>query len=114
MPTAADPVTADALVLRRPGLYPVSIEVVVDGAVVADHLTFVERLPVEPTPAAPMNVAIVAATPDPGPNPTAEEVSDGRRRLTAIAETAAAVDGPISLSLPPVAARRPRRRRRPS
>ena len=35
---------------------------------------------------APMNVAIVAAAPDPGPAPTADEVADGRERLSPIAD----------------------------
>ena len=58
-----------------------------------------------------MNVAIVAGGARPGPDPTADEVADGRRRLAAIAETAAAVDGPITRRPAAGAARRPRRRR---
>ena len=36
-----------ALTLRRPGLYPLTVELLVDGERVAEHVTFVERLPVE-------------------------------------------------------------------
>lgn len=100
--TAVDTDTADALTLTRAGLYPVSIQVLVDGDVVAEHETFLERLPEDGDEGASMSVAIVAATPDPGPAATAAELTAGRRQLAQIADTAAAVDGPITVAIPPV------------
>ena len=91
-----------ALTLRLPGLHPLTVELLVDGQRVAEHVTFVERLPVEDGIGASMNVAIVAAAPDPGPALTDDEVADGRERLSLIAELAAAVEGPITVQLPPV------------
>ena len=41
-------VAANAFVLRPPGLYLISIQVLVGGESSPSHLTFVERLPVEP------------------------------------------------------------------
>lgn len=58
--------TRDLLQLPRAGLYPVTIEVIVDGEVLADVLTFVHRLPddrVDPDTELP--VALVARTVEP-------------------------------------------------
>ncbi len=93
------------MTLRDPGLYPIDVAVVVDGTVVAEHRTFVERLPTatdatNPT-AGPMNVAIVAGTADPGPAAGEAELARGRRDLAAIAALAQAVVGPITVSVPP-------------
>jgi hypothetical protein len=49
-----------------------------------------------------MNVAIIAATADPGPQPTPSEVADGRRDLAAIADVAMRAAGPVSVAIPPV------------
>ncbi len=100
--TASTGDRADSLLLRRPGLYPVTVAVVVDGAVVAEHLTFLERLAADDDTGAPLQVAMLAAIPDPGPVPTPDERRSGHEALAAIATTAAAVDGPLSVALPPV------------
>ena len=102
VPTTLDVDVPGALTLRRPGLHPVTVELLVDGEGVAEHNTFIERLPLEDDGGAALNVAIVAAVPDPGPAPSASEVADGRDQLSRIAELATAVDGPISAQLPPV------------
>jgi hypothetical protein len=103
VPTTLDVDVPGALTLRRPGLHPISVELLVDGTTVGEHTTFVERLPLDDDDAgANLNVAIVATVPDPGPAPTTDEVADGRDRLSQVAELADAVDGPISVQLPPV------------
>ena len=102
MATAVDTDVVGALTLATPGLYPVAVQVLVDGDVVAEHDTFLERLPADGDDGASMSVAIVAATPDPGPAATAAELAAGRRRVAEIAATAAAVDGPITVAIPPV------------
>ena len=66
VPTTLDVDVPGALTLRRPGLHPVTVELLVDGEGVAEHTTFIERLPLEDDGGASLNVAIVAAVPDPG------------------------------------------------
>ncbi|MET0461001.1 MAG: hypothetical protein ABW195_17255 [Ilumatobacteraceae bacterium] len=100
--TAVSTDVVDALTLPTPGLYPVAVQVLVDGDVVAEHDTFLERLTADGDDGAPMNIAIVGATPDPGPAATAAELAAGRRRVAEIAALAAAVDGPITVAIPPV------------
>jgi hypothetical protein len=102
-PTTTDPNVPDTLSMRLPGLYPIRVELRVDGEVVGEHLTFVERLATD-SPASSLNVAVVAATDDPGPQPTPHEVADGRRDLAAIAEVAGRAAGPVSVAIPPVLA----------
>jgi uncharacterized membrane protein len=102
-PTTTDPKVPDALSMRLPGLYPIGVELRVDGKVVAEHLSFVERLATDP-PAASLNVAVLAATDDPGPQPSPTEVADGRRELAEIADVAAGAAGPVSVAIPPVLA----------
>jgi hypothetical protein len=102
-PTTTDPDVADALSMRLPGLYPIRVELWVDGEVAADHLTFVERLATDP-PASSLDVAVLAATADPGPQPTPTDVADGRRDLAQIADVAARAAGPVNVAIPPVLA----------
>ena len=101
VPTTAAANAAEALTLRRPGLYPVTIQLVADDTVLAEDHTFIERLPTDPSTAPPMNVALVAGIDDPGPTPTANELEVGRRRLAELAEFTTAVEGPVTVSIPP-------------
>jgi hypothetical protein len=101
-PTTTQLFATDALTMRVPGLYPIGIELRVDDEVVAEHMSFVERLPIEPEPAPRINVAVVAATSDPGPAPTPNELAAGRSDLEAIADVAARAAGPVTVVIPPV------------
>jgi uncharacterized membrane protein len=101
-PTTTEPFAVGALSMRLPGLYPIGVELRVDGRVAAEHFTFVERLPVDAEPSLPINVAVLATTPDPGPAPTASELVAGRRDLEAIAELASNAAGPVTVVIPPV------------
>ena len=77
LPTTTATNVAEALTLRQPGLYPITVQLVDGDNVVAEDHTFIERLPVDPSTAPPMNVALVAAIDDPGPTPTANELAVG-------------------------------------
>ena len=101
VPTTATANVAEALTLRRPALYPVTLQLVTGDTVVAEDHTFIERLPVDASTAPPMNVALVAAIDDPGTIPTADELEVGHRRLGDLAAFTAAVDGPVTVSIPP-------------
>ena len=87
--------------LGRPGLYPVTVDLLVDGEVVASHLTFVERLPLAEDTDPPLQIAVVAAVDDPGPRADAAAVAATRGAIEAVATAAAAVGGAISVLLPP-------------
>jgi hypothetical protein len=102
VPTTTRPNPDPALSMRLPGLYPIGVQLVVDGEVVADHVTFVDRLPTSPPTNPPLNVAVLAATDDPGPAPTFTELVDGRADLEAIADVASRATGPVTVVLPPV------------
>jgi hypothetical protein len=101
-PTTTQPNPAAALSMREPGLYPIAVELRVDGAVVAEHVTFVERLATDPPTTPPLNLAVVAAIDDPGPAPSPAELADGRRDLAAIADLASRATGPVTAVIPPV------------
>jgi hypothetical protein len=102
VPTTTRPNPDPALSMRLPGLYPIGVQLVVDGEVVADHVTFVDRLPIDPPTNPPLSVAILAATDDPGPAPTFTELVEGREDLEAIADVASSAAGPVTVVLPPV------------
>jgi hypothetical protein len=107
VPTVADPEAADpedpgVLVLARTAVYPVTVELLVDGTSVARSDTFLYRLPVRPNPArSTMKVAVVGDVTDPGPTPTPAQLATGRDELQAIAESADALGGTLTLRIPP-------------
>ena len=93
---------ADGLDLPAFGIYPITIEVVVGGEVVAGTMTFVERFdPDATTDSAPLAVSIMAGVADPGPWPSSMELSSASIEVAKLIELAEAVDGPLSISLPP-------------
>ena len=93
---------ADGLDLPAFGIYPITIEVVVAGEVVAGTMTFVERFdPDAATDSAPLAVSIMAGVADPGPWPSSTELSSASIEVAKLIELAEAVDGPLSISLPP-------------
>lgn len=101
LPTTTATNVAEALTLRQPGLYPITVQLVDGDNVVAEDHTYIERLPVDAGTAPPMNVALVAAIDDPGPSPSADELAVGRRRLADLAALTTSVDGPVTVSIPP-------------
>ena len=101
VPTTADTNVAAALTMRRPGLYPTTVQIVVDDVVVAEHRTLVERLPLDDGVGEPINLALLAAVADPGPAAEQGQLAAGRRELAAVAELAGAVEGPVSVIVPP-------------
>jgi hypothetical protein len=103
--TDSDEVDGDdegTLVLTGAGVYPVTVELLIDGRSVAAHNTLFDRLPATP-PAqhAPMDVAVLADVIDPGPTPTAADVARGRDQLQTIAATAGSLGGALTLRVPP-------------
>jgi hypothetical protein len=108
--TVSDPDEIDSadrgvLALPRPGVYPVTVELMIDGAVVATSQTFIDRLPATPRAERPTTqVAVVADVADPGPSPDAAELAAGRADLQALAESAGALGGVITVRVPPVIA----------
>jgi hypothetical protein len=97
--------TRDALQLSKPGLYPVLLELHVDGDVVADVLTFVHRLPtVDEPPEVALPVAVAMTT-------TAEVRFDDLREvvvtdeivgeLTHLADVLESGSVPVTVSIAP-------------
>ena len=104
-PDAIDTADRSVLALARAGVYPITVELVVDGAVVATSETFIDRLPATAAPARPVTqVAVVADVADPGPSPDPAEMAAGRADLQALAESADALGGAITVRVPPVIA----------
>ena len=108
--TVSDPDEVDVadrgvLALARAGVYPITVELVVDGTVVATSETFVDRLPATPAAGRPATqVAVVADVADPGPSPEPAEIAAGRADLQALAESADALGGAITVRMPPAIA----------
>jgi hypothetical protein len=104
-PGDVDLADSSVLLLARPGVYPVTVELMVEGAVVASSATFLDRLPVTPATNRPTTqVAVVADVTDPGPSPTPAEAAAGRADVRALAESADALGGTITVRVPPVVA----------
>lgn len=102
IPTTNDSDVSGALVLARPGLYPVTLDLLVDGDLVASHRTFLERLPtVAPDSDPPLQVAFVARVDDPGPEPDAAAMTAAVDAFDTAAAAAAALGGVMSVQLPP-------------
>ncbi|MEX2626803.1 MAG: hypothetical protein WD225_07945 [Ilumatobacteraceae bacterium] len=101
--------TAGELEMPVAGLYPVTVELRLDdGRRLTRHTTFVERLPDAGERAArtePFGLSVVAAVPDPGPEPDELALLDARSRLVELAQLGEALDGPFTASIPPVVAR---------
>lgn len=92
--------------LDRPGIYPVTIDVQIAGEIVASSLTFIEVVDADESIGAPLAVSIVAGVDDPGPWPSPTELAGASIELAKLIELAEAVDGPLSIALPPVLVRR--------
>ena len=110
-PTAVDPDVADALTLRRPGLYPVTVAAASSTATSSPTTTRSSTgCRRRRRRRRPMSVAVVAATsPTPVRRRPPAELAAGRAELDAIADSADAVGGPITVRDPARARRRPRR-----
>lgn len=101
VPTTIAGSGARALQLRRAGLYPVTVQVVADDDVVAEHRTFVERRPAEPSDDEPINIAVLATLPDPPPG-TADALTDEQRaEVEALADLSSSYAGPLTVAVPP-------------
>lgn len=92
----------NGLLLGRPGIHPVTIDVVAASAVVASALTFIEVLDPASPVGAPLAVSVVAGVDDPGPRPSPTELQNASIEVDKLIELAEAVDGPLSIALPPV------------
>ncbi|HEU4840993.1 MAG TPA: hypothetical protein VFT09_06100, partial [Ilumatobacteraceae bacterium] len=102
VPTTNDADVPGALVLARPGIYPLTVDLTVDGEVVATHRTFVERLPPTTPPGdEALRIAVVAGVADPGPDAAPGAMAEAGRAVEGIAASAAALDGPMSVQFPP-------------
>ena len=90
-----------ALHLRRAGLYPIAVQVVVDGDVVAEHRTFLDRRPLEASTAPPLSIALLASVPAAEPGTDEELTDDQRAELEALVDLAERYEGPLTVALPP-------------
>lgn len=92
----------DSLTLPEPGIYPVTIEVIANGDVVAETQTFIELFDADAVDdGQPLAVAIMAGIADPGPWPSPTERSSASIEVAKLIELAETVDGPLSILLPP-------------
>ena len=100
----AEPGDADrnGLNVGQPGIYPVTIDVRVDGEVVASSVTFIELVDPEADVGSPLAVSIMAGVRDPGPWPSPTELTGASIEVATLIELAEAVEGPLSIALPPV------------
>lgn len=102
VPTTPDPDAGNALLLSRAGLYPITVELVADEAIVARHRTFLERRPAVPDDLPPVNLAVLTDVEDPGPAADPAARSATRAAIRAVTTAAAALDGALTVRLPPV------------
>jgi hypothetical protein len=100
--TSTSPDDQGALVLQRDGVYPITVQLLIDGTPVASADTLIDRLPATDTGGGSMHVAVVADVADPGPDPTPAQLAAARTELQAIAQSAAALSRTMTLRVPPV------------
>lgn len=104
IPTSTGGNRAAELELVREGLYPITVELWRDGARVAQHITFAERLadPAEPSiRPVPFQISVVAGVTDPGPEPSDQERALVRTELLRLRDLARALRSPITAIVPP-------------
>jgi hypothetical protein len=108
VPTTTGGELVDELELPVAGLYPITVDLVTsDGRRLTRHTTFVERLASDDRRARraqPFALSILAAVPDPGPEPDRFALLDARTRLVELAQLGEGLDGPLTISIPPVVA----------
>lgn len=96
------------LEVPAPGLHPLSIQVrTADGRLLTQDVTFVERVAggsETPLRRQPFGISVVAAIPDPGPEPDRLALVDARSRLVEIAQLGEALPGGLTVAIPPVVA----------
>lgn len=106
VPTETTARTAEALQLPQAGLYPVLVEVIDGGEVLAELTTFVHRLPTEDEPTlVPLPVAIAMTTTSPvvlGGDALDVQIDDATvAELTHLADLLEVGDHPVAVRVPP-------------
>ena len=84
-----------------PASTPSPCRSLVDGDVVAEHRTFLDRRPLEASTAPPLSIALLASVPAPGPDDAEELTDDQRAELEALVDLAERYEGPLTVALPP-------------
>lgn len=102
---SARPGTSPRLALDAFGIHPITVELVVDDDIRASTTTFFELVDPAAVDTPRFTVAIVAGLGDPGPWPSAPERASAAIEAAALIDLADDVDGPLSISLPPVVVR---------
>ena len=105
IPTDVGESEADKLLFNRPGIHPLRIEIVadVDGerTVLATAGTVVQRLPDAATTTPPLNLSLMAAVAEPGPEAGDEEVDAAAAGALRVIEFAGDVTSAVTAGLPP-------------
>ena len=94
------------LALPRAGLYPVTVEIRQGRRRLTRHVTFIERLANPDSgelPRSTLNLSIVAAISDPGPEPDTLDIVELNARITELAQLGEIIAAPLTVSVPPVA-----------
>ena len=99
------PATDASLDPPRPGVYPLTVQILRDSDIVATDRTFIEHVATDGMGRGPFFMSIVAGIRDVGPTPSEADVLTARPQLTELAAVANAVDGNISALIPPSVAR---------
>ena len=89
-----------ALELVDPGVYPITVEIRRDGHVVANAITFLERIRTDGITRGPLSLAAVASVDEVATLPTDAELEAAHEQLTALADLAERVDVPLTLRIP--------------
>ena len=89
-----------ALELVEPGVYPITVAIRRDGHVVANAITFLERVRTDGITRGPLSLAAVASVDEVATVPTGAELEAAHEQLTALADLAERVDVPLTLRIP--------------
>jgi hypothetical protein len=92
----------DRLDLLEPGVYPVTVQIRRDGALIASHTTFVELVRTNGIGLGPFTYAVLATIEHPGPAPSDDEIAAARAHLDRLTDLVATIDAPVSAAIPPV------------
>lgn len=98
----AETSVADRLRFDDPGLYPVVVDLLVDGELAASHGTVVERLADPPRRVPPLDLGSIGAVADPGPAATDAELAAAVDEFEELVATAGDLDAPMTLAIPPL------------